>query len=239
MSTSITSSMVALRAADPADQSAAAALAPDWLSVLARLDAYETAGTDETAGADATVRRAAAWGERSRRRIRRVRLAAAGVMVVAAATFAGVVAWPGSGHGPAAVAYGVTRQSDGTVTVRRSPTHPFTSTDLQAQLRAAGVPADVLAESPAGTCTEPLPDAVPTAGRVITFPSTISRGEGFLIHPAAIPAGAVLVVVLPPIATTGASSTVTPAFAGLYVTVTAPTCVGEPAPVGLTSPPPK
>jgi hypothetical protein len=221
--------MTALREADPANDLDLAPLVPTWSSVLAAIDA------DAGEPVGRPVVRAGRVGQRARR----VRLAAVAVVVAAAVAVVGVIAWPGSGHGPTSVAYGVTREADGTVAVRRSPNQPFTSTELQSQLRAAGVPADVLVESPAGTCNEPPPKAVPSAGHVITYPSTISRGDGFLIHPAAIPDGAVLVVVLPPITTSGASSTVTPAFAGLYVTLNAPTCVATPAEAGPTSSPSK
>lgn len=221
MSASITSSMASLQAADPAVDIDVAALAPDWESVVAAIDA------DVVGDAELVTGRQLPGRERARRRSRRVRLAAAAVTVAVAATVVGAIAWPQSDHRPTLVAYGVTRKSDGTVAVRRSPTQPFTSTDLQAQLRAAGVPAAVLTESPAGACSEALPIGVPSAGPVITYPSDISRGDGFLIHPDVIPAGAVLIVVLPPITTSGVRSTTTPAFAGLYVTLVVPTCVAK------------
>jgi hypothetical protein len=222
--------MVALRAADPADDMDVAALALDWQTMLARIDA-DAAVIDP-------VGRAVVGRGRARQRTRRLRLAGAAVLVACAAIFVGVIAWPGSGQGPSSVAYGVTREPDGTVAVRRSPTQPFTSADLQSQLRAAGVPADVLVVSPAGACAEPPPSTVASVGQVITYPSTISRGDGFVIHPAAIPAGAVLVVVLPAITRGQVNFRATPAFAGLYVTLSAPTCVAEPAAAAPTLPPP-
>jgi hypothetical protein len=252
MSIDMATSLLALRAADPAGDVDVTALVPDWSSVLAAIDSdIETLavhGRGLARASKRSKRSRLAGPARSGRpvrlvrpRARRLRLAVVTLVVAAVAVFVGVIAWPGSGHGPSSVAYGVTRLSDGTVTVRRAPKQLFTATGLQSQLRAAGVPADVLALSPPGACSEPLPVGVASVQPIVTHPSNLNPAEGFLIHPASIPPGAVLVLVLLTGTPGGAAST-SPWFAGLYVTLNPPTCVApsdasQPSSPGSATPP--
>jgi hypothetical protein len=211
MNASTATSMLALRDADPALGVDTAALCPDWQSILSRL----------TVEAESAPRPSRDW---RRRPTRYWRLALAGAVVVAAAISASVVSWPWSQRGPGVVAYGVTKQSNGTVAVRVSLAHPLLPQDLQSQLRAEGVFAVVLVESAPGTCSEPAPTTIPSSSSVLSFPTTIARGEGFVVDPAAIPAGAVLVVGLPQ---RGSIPAGTPPVAGLWVTFSTPSCIGQ------------
>lgn len=217
MSPSTTASMLALRDADPVADRDLTALVPDWDVLQAQLL------DDEADDADRAPRSSRRPVVRVPRR--RWRLAVAGLAVAAAIVVAGVVAWPWSGSGPAAVAYGVTKQSDGTVAVRLSTTQPLTPADLQARLRAAGVPAVVLEVSAPGTCATPYPNNGEPAGRIISFPSNISRTEGFVVNPTAIPSGDFLFVALPSAAERAAFANGGPAYAALSITADPPACV--------------
>jgi hypothetical protein len=217
MSVSTADSMRALRAADPAIGVDVATLCPDWESILAELTIDDAATEPRRAGPARPARQ-------RRLPTPRWRLTFIAAAVAVAAIVAGAVNWPWSEHGPTAVAYGVTKRSDGSVAVRVSLTHPLRAPELQSRLRAAGVSALVLVESAPGTCTEPAPTTVPSTGQIISLPDNIAHGEGFVITPTGIPAGAVLVIAFPPVAALPAG---TSAIAGLWVTREPPSCIAS------------
>lgn len=233
MNAAVATSMRALRAADPAADVDVRAYAPTWAEIAAEIDAALDAGLggiSDLGGADAPRSARSA-----RRPVRRWRLAIATLAAAAALVVVSVIAWPWSSGGPGSVAYGVTTQADGTVAVRVSVTRPLSADDLQARLRAAGVPAFVLVQS--ASCTEPAVVGVQLQRPVITYPADISRAEGFAIDRSAIPADTVLLVELPPAAAAGQKPAAV-SFAGLFVTAHAPGCVAAPAPAPITPPSP-
>jgi hypothetical protein len=165
-----------LRAGDPALGLDLDAVRPSLAEVLA---AAESDGGAKVAGID-----------RGRRR-----LVAAALLGVAAAVIAGVVVWPGQHGGPPSTAYGVTNRGNGLVDVRLPWNQPYTPSALQAKLRAAGVPAVVLMESPYGKCHEPRQDGI-RSGKIILLPKNPGRDQAFTIRPSAMPPGSTLVIVL-------------------------------------------
>jgi hypothetical protein len=164
-----------LRAGDPALGIELDAVTPSLAEVLAAAEADEET---EVAGS-------------GRRRL----VAAAGSLGLAAAAIVGVVVWPGQHGGPTSTAYGVTNRGNGLVDVRLPWNQPYTPSALQAKLRAAGVPAVVLMESPYGKCNEPQQDGIPS-GKIIILPKNPGRDQAFTIRPGAMPPGSTLVIVL-------------------------------------------
>jgi hypothetical protein len=233
MNAAVADSLRALRAADPAAGVDVRAYAPTWAEIAAEIDAALDAGIGGIGDAAGTHGADFPRSARpARRPVRRWRPAIATLAAAAALVIVGVVAWPWSSGGPGSVAYGVTTRADGTVAVRVSATHPLPAAELQARLRAAGVPAVVLVQSV--SCTEPAVAGLPLQQPVISYPGDIARAEGFAIEPTAIPARAVLLVELPPV-TAGQPTAVGSSFAGLFVTLNAPGCV---APIPTTPPSP-
>jgi hypothetical protein len=167
-----------LRAGDPALDLELDAVTPSLAEVLAAAESDDGAEIADI-------------GRSGRRRL----VAAAGLLGVAAAVIAGVVVWPGQHGGPPSTAYGVTNRGNGLVDVRLPWNQPYTAAALQAKLRAAGVPAVVLMESPYGKCHEPRQDGIPY-DKIIIFPKNPGRDQAFTIRPSAMPPGSTLVIVL-------------------------------------------
>lgn len=173
--------------------------------------------------------------------VRRAVVATVSIAAVSAAAIAAdVVTWPWSHGGAEAIAYGVTKQGDGSVEVRAHWDDVKDPAALQAQLRAAGVPVSVLVESPSGICDEPRQDGTRAGASVIDVRidrNGPEKDDAFVIRPALLPAGSTVVIALP------FPGEVEGSFVGLWVTdQKPPTCIpqsqmrGPAAPVAAPTP---
>jgi hypothetical protein len=109
-----------------------------------------------------------------RGRVIRRRLVVGAALAAAAGTAVAVVGLPGTPHGGAPSAWSVTKNADGSLTVRVSDYRDLDG--LQSRLRAAGLRANIRT-LPAGQCTTPLfkPDKPPLrAGIWFSFDNSIS-----------------------------------------------------------------
>lgn len=158
--------------------------------------------------------------------VRRALVATVSIAAVSAAAIAAdVVTWPWSHGGAESIAYGVTKQGDGSVEVRAHWADVKDPAALQAQLRAAGVPVSVLVESPSGACDEPRQDGTRAGASVIDVRvdrSGPQKDDAFILRPALLPPGSTVVIALP------FPGEVEGSFVGLWVTdQKPPTCIPQ------------
>ena len=168
------------------------------------------------------------------RSVPRARRIAVGVLAVAAVSAAAiatdVVTWPWSHGATESMAQGITRHPDGSVDVLIHWNEVKDPKKLQAQLRAAGIPAVVIVESPAGTCKEPHQEGI-MDGYAAVLAAPLSETtpqqheEGFIIRPKYLPKGAIIVFSL---LFPGEPLSDRPGFVGMYITDQAPpTCIPQ------------
>jgi hypothetical protein len=162
------------------------------------------------------------------------RRVAVGVLAVAAVSAAAiatdVVAWPRSHGATESMAEGITRHADGSVDLLIHWNEVKDPKRLQAQLQAAGIPAVVIVESPAGTCNEPHQEGI-MDGYAAVLAAPLSETtpqqheEGFIIRPSYLPKGTVIVFSL---LFPGEPMSDRPGFVGMYITDQAPpTCIPQ------------
>lgn len=128
-------------------------------------------------------------GRRRRSATRRLVFAGA---VAAVISTVGVVAWPSYDGTPPSSAYAITKSGDG-VRVEVHWDGLKNTGALQADLRAAGVPATVMRADPA--CTLPLPAGDPSFANAVDVQGVKSPRESlWRIVPARIPPGGKVVI---------------------------------------------
>ena len=172
----------------------------------------------------------------------RLVVAALAAAAVCGAVVAGdVVTWPWSPDASVSMAYGITKHSDGSVDLLIRWDEVKDPSALQDQLRAAGIPAVVIVESPTGTCAEPPQDGTQAGyGAINTLGSSNPQqhDQGFVIRPSLVPPGSTIVIALPFPGEPGGSGN---GFVSMYVTDQAPpTCIpqsviSDPSPASVSS----
>jgi hypothetical protein len=150
--------------------------------------------------------------------------AAVAALAVLATSFS-VIDWPGSDGATASAAYAITKKSDGSVGVVVRWNELKDPASLQADLRAAGVPAAVIVESAPGGCSVRPPRTIDVGIGLLTNERPTS-GQAFTINPRVLPAATTIVLDVP--ASAGPSGSAGIQFVALYAT-------DQPAPACLAS----